>query len=318
MRRRRFLQAAGAFSLALFAPDGKAGQAQTAMWDESPEGKKHRAEALAAFPFKRVEVPGRHALQAWERLEREGQGAAVVVGDDEALTRIIAPFHSDWWHREGEPGLAEILARADRLAHPQSLFDLQEAERASFKQWCDDNPAACDEPMPVMVLDAQTGKMVELTEPSPRQLLEEGNWNAGPPVGEWPSTQPGPVGLTVAEDLLTGRPLERVHIILVPTDDWTSIPAHLRWGGWNANPTPEYHVAALRSWRDRYGARLVGLGPDSMNVRVQRRPQTREEALALAREFHAYCNDTIDQGLGTLSNLAAALMSGDWWFFWWD
>ena len=55
-----------------------------------------------------------------------------------------------------------------------------------------------------------------------------------------------------------------------------------------------------------------------MNLRVAERPGTRAEALALAQEHYDYCYDIVDQGVGTLSQLAAALMNDDWWYFWWD
>lgn len=55
-----------------------------------------------------------------------------------------------------------------------------------------------------------------------------------------------------------------------------------------------------------------------MTLKVARQPQTREQALELAREHYVYCNDIVDQGLGTLSNLTATLMANDWWYFWWD
>jgi hypothetical protein len=109
-----------------------------------------------------------------------------------------------------------------------------------------------------------------------------------------------------------------VHIALIPTDDPTAIPAYRRWGNWNERPPPAYHVAALRAWRDRYGAELVGLAADTMNLRVSRKPATREEALQLAREQYFYCNDIIDQGMRSYRNLAAGLMASDWRFFWWD
>ena len=126
------------------------------------------------------------------------------------------------------------------------------------------------------------------------------------------------MGLSVADDLLTGKPLPKVYIGLVPTDDWTTIPAYLRWGGWNDCPRAEYHVAAMRTWRDRYGAELVGMSSDTINVRVATRPKSREEALALARDQYIYCADVIDQGVYTYSALAADLMANDWWYFWWD
>jgi hypothetical protein len=51
---------------------------------------------------------------------------------------------------------------------------------------------------------------------------------------------------------------------------------------------------------------------------VQRRPKSPAEAIALARDLHPYCSDSIDQGYETVSARAAALMASDWWTFWWD
>jgi hypothetical protein len=140
----------------------------------------------------------------------------------------------------------------------------------------------------------------------------------GPPVGEWPAAPSPPSPLYIVSDFLTGKPLAKVTIALAPTDDWTTIPAYLCWGGWNACPAPEYHVAAMRAWRDRYGAELVGVSVDTIYSRVASRPKTRKEALALARDQYIYCTDLIDQGGGTYSALAADLMANDWWRFWWD
>jgi hypothetical protein len=55
-----------------------------------------------------------------------------------------------------------------------------------------------------------------------------------------------------------------------------------------------------------------------MNIRVRQRPKTQAEALDLAREQYSYCSDIVEQGAGTLSALAAALMENDWWYFCWD
>ena len=79
-----------------------------------------------------------------------------------------------------------------------------------------------------------------------------------------------------------------------------------------------WHVAAFRSWQDRYGAVPVVIRRDIIEFKVARRPATREEALALAAEMYAYCPDIVDQGVGTVPALAATLMVSDWWYFWWD
>jgi len=140
----------------------------------------------------------------------------------------------------------------------------------------------------------------------------------GPPIGTWPDApQPAGPGLSVVYDL-KGKPLDRVHILLIPTQEGAAVPAFLRWGGWNACPAPEYQVAALRAWHERYGAELIGISGDVINLRVARRPTTRDAAMDLAREQYLYCEDIVDQGVGALAPLAATLMQEDWWFFWWD
>ena len=148
---------------------------------------------------------------------------------------------------------------------------------------------------------------------------EYGDDSVPPPLGEWPAPGAGEkMALTIATDILTGKPLDRVHILLVPAADGSEVPAYLHWGAWNACPGPELHVALLRRWQARYGVELVGLSGDTMNLRVAKRPATRDEALDLAREHYLYCSDIVDQGTEALAPLAASLMDSDWWFFWWD
>ncbi len=52
---------------------------------------------------------------------------------------------------------------------------------------------------------------------------------------------------------------------------------------------------------------------DTLDIRVSRKPETREEALLLAREHKKFC----DSG-ATLVESAAELMQINWWHFYWD
>jgi hypothetical protein len=252
-----------------------------------------RQKAIAAFPFERIEVLGNEALTTWERLKAGGRGCPVVLGNDDAVVTLMDVFDDP---RPGRTA-AEMLAAADRIRHPDDLVAHRDHEKAESREYLkkalEQSP---DDPLLKMMS----------REPRP------------PELGEWP-TEPAPSpGLSVAIDIVSGAPHQKVHIALIPTDDWTTIPAHLRWGAWNGCPPPEYHVVALRSWRDRFGAELVGLSSDTMNLRVTRQPQTRSEALELAQEQYVYCSDIVDQGVGTLSALAANSMASEWWYFWWD
>ena len=81
--------------------------------------------------------------------------------------------------------------------------------------------------------------------------------------------QDGPL---LAIDVLAQRPLERAHILVVPAASGAEVPAYLRYGAWNECPRPEFHVAMLRSWQERYGAELISMGADTVELRVKRRP----------------------------------------------
>jgi hypothetical protein len=241
------------------------------------------ARMMEALAFERVTVPGAHALAEWERLKTARRGWPVVVGDDEGLERIADQFSME------DPQVSGVSIGSPARA-PGDILEAAARLRfpADLARW-------------------------------PGAYREE---DLRAPVGEWPEGDADEAaqadGLTIARNLRTGQAFERVHILLISTPNGWEVPAYLRWGDWNACPPPEYHVAALHSWHERYGVELVGIDGDTMNLRAARRPTSRDEALVLARELYHYCPDIVDQGTRTISVLAALLMSSDWWFFWWD
>lgn len=249
-------------------------------------GEEELQRLRAAYPYPILTVPGRVAVAEWEKLKRAGQGWPVIIGDDEALGRMLEAFTID------DPS---IYPSSDEVAG----------------EW----PASRS--VEEILTAADT---IDVTSELQRRFEEEfGPDGLEPEPGEWP--EPGEVGgsgLTVHTDILTQRVFAKVHLTVLPTDDPTAVPAYLRWGGWNECPPPEVHVAVHRKWREQYGAQIVGISSDTINMRVARRPASREEALALAREQYLYCSDLIDQGTETLEVLAASLMADDWWYFWWD
>jgi hypothetical protein len=242
--------------------------------------------AFVNFPFEIVETNGESALALWEELKSAGRGAPVVLGDE--LENLL--FQFDPRERAQLKPIEEILAEAAAISFPDGLHKLRRDEYAAA--------------------------MASLEKMAPSTDFADEEYEA--PLGEWPTETSSSLGLSVAYDIRTGQPRSTVHIALIPTDDPTTIPAYMRLGNWNECPPPAYHVAALRAWRDLYGAELIGLGFDTINLRVSRKPSTREEALDLARVQHVYCSDIIDQGVGSYRALAAELMADDWWYFWWD
>lgn len=139
--------------------------------------------------------------------------------------------------------------------------------------------------------------------------------------GTWPRTAvvSRVTGSLLAHtDPLNNRPLPEVAIVLVKAANSYEVPAILGWGGWNNCPEAAVHVAQLREWNRRFGAELYSLTLDTLEVTIERPVETREAALALAREQYMYCEDLVHQGAETLNNLAASLLGARAWHFWWD
>lgn len=124
--------------------------------------------------------------------------------------------------------------------------------------------------------------------------------------------------ITLHLDIEQGRPVDRVGLVLVPTERSWEAPAYLNYGGWKECPEPAVHVAFLRRWHKRYGAEVVSIGPDAMELAIDRPVTGREEALALADEQFLYAYDIVAQGTETLDRLAAHLLQATVWYFWWD
>jgi hypothetical protein len=144
--------------------------------------------------------------------------------------------------------------------------------------------------------------------PEPEETIEEIDWPTSAPREAW----------SIPFDVLSHRPLEHVMLALVPTRAPWEVPIYLRFGGWNACPTPTQHASVMRRWNLEFGAEVVGVTHDVVEMLVTRPAATHEAALTLAREQAAYCVDLVDQGLGSVSALAAALYRAPNWYFWWD
>ncbi|WP_328480420.1 DUF4253 domain-containing protein [Streptomyces sp. NBC_00377] len=109
------------------------------------------------------------------------------------------------------------------------------------------------------------------------------------------------------------------HLALVPARRSADIPAAVGWSGpaGHENDTARL-CAVLRSWEDRFGIRVVGLGFDVLAVSVAAPPTTLAEAERTAAEHFAFCPDNILQGPGSLAAYAQQLVGERTWTFWWD
>ena len=137
--------------------------------------------------------------------------------------------------------------------------------------------------------------------------IEKGEWAANPYVKN---------NIRIPYNLVNGKPL-KVNILLIPTKKSYEVPSILKFGGWNYCPFPEEQISILKYWYDKYGAELVAIDNDTIEMIVKKLPTDREEAIKLAKEQIYYCPDR-KQDFDTLLKLASSLMVSNYWYFWWD
>jgi hypothetical protein len=106
---------------------------------------------------------------------------------------------------------------------------------------------------------------------------------------------------------------------LVETDRPADVPALLGWTGM-INTTDEVAAisAVLRSWEERFGAALISLGFDSLELSVVAPPKTRERSLLVAAEHRAFCLENFTDQPGSIREYAAGITGRRLWRFWWD
>jgi hypothetical protein len=104
---------------------------------------------------------------------------------------------------------------------------------------------------------------------------------------------------------------------LVPAQRPADVLARLGWqGAVNSRSTADI-TAVLRSWEDRFGARLLEVGLADIRLLVSRPPRTLEAALPIAAEHFAFSEEA-HGGLRCIDAIARAMVGNPFWDFWWD
>lgn len=136
---------------------------------------------------------------------------------------------------------------------------------------------------------------------------------------------PAPSGTPVdhpdaVADRLAHRLAERgMSLGLAAVDRSADALAAMGWqGALNHNEWTAPLAAVLRGWEERFGARVVGLGFNTLDLSVAAPPMTTRHALHVAAEHWAFCPDTMFQGPGTLAGYAEEIRGRTSWSFWWD
>lgn len=230
--------------------------------------------------FEVVFVPGEEALRAWKALRKS-------TGETSFWPVIV-----------GETSVFESYSEGSRKPNWRDIEStLSEAKGIDLSDWREKRIAEAEE-------DAEWED-------------EEEEAYFEPPRGPWPDsaaqTEP-----SCHKEITTGLPLKEVAIALLPNCEPWEAPALLQFGGWNECPFPEAIVAHCRHWNSGFGAEVLAITSDTIELSVERPVSTRESATDLALEQFVFCDDIVHQGTETIERLAAELLDSRCWFFWWD
>lgn len=106
---------------------------------------------------------------------------------------------------------------------------------------------------------------------------------------------------------------------LVPARRPADVLTVLGWMGALNHDLEMWRLSAvLRSWEDRFGAYLVGLGFDTVEIAVAAPPVSLVPSVAVAVEHFSVCPDIVRQGAGSIEAYAEQIAGARVWSFWWD
>ncbi|MHA6805713.1 DUF4253 domain-containing protein [Salinifilum ghardaiensis] len=138
---------------------------------------------------------------------------------------------------------------------------------------------------------------------------------------------PGPAvpgNLLADPDILANQQLarfvdEQSQLALVPVRHGSDVLTALGWSGASNHVSRTAGLSAMaRSWEQRFGARVLRLGPDRLDLSVSAPPQDAEHAAAVAAEHWTFCPDRIVQESGSIAEYAREIRGRRTWSFWWD
>jgi Domain of unknown function (DUF4253) len=250
--------------------------------------------------------PGRQR-RAVSRFGDDGQetsGPAYWVTDD-----LVSESGLTWFElgqRSSSTGLVPVLLESDtrNAARPWESGELRPVDLSG-----------------ITALDAATvlRRRWSLSVPSNMEIIEFSEM-----FSPYSAMFPGlglaeQIAVSAAElrEVLATQPAAR--LALFPLARSADIVAYVGWpGAGSLYDTAAPVSAVLRSWEERYGARVFRVGPDTIDLIVQRPPRHPADALAVAAEQFALCPDIVVQAEGSIQALADQILGEPLWSLWWD
>lgn len=234
-----------------------------------------------------------------------------------------APASAELW--------ALLLAQHGTSGLWPLLLDAHDPDDDDFRPWGSgelfpERMASPDAYDPASLLERWWGEYTEADEdddvltPDERLGVTASSGQAWPrPVPRHePAIPPDELAAQFAQVFTEQHPQARLG--LVAADCGAHTLTVLGWDGpANYDNTAKF-AAVIRDWENRFGARVVAVGFDTLHLSVAAPPMNTEDALLTAAEHFAFCPDNVWQGTPpcTLAAYAERIVGMNNWNFWWD
>jgi hypothetical protein len=277
----------------LIASDQLTGRDQAMAMGRLPEDGELRLGSVVLPAGKQVHAGGDPAVPvAWvTRQAVPGAGRAWAALSAAHQETGLVPFLAGTlpgsparpWDTE-EFGIPADPAQLDHIDAARMLADLWDGEMPDEEEEDDPEWAAMHAPF--------SRQFPGLAPPEPTPL-SPGQLDKA--LGSLPAAR---IGLVPA-----ARPADVLPLIgWTPSDQSGALPV----------------AAVVRSWEDRFGARLLEVGFAQISLLIDRPPRSTGHARRIAAEHFAFCDECAGQGLSDIPRITASLTETPIWTFWWD
>ncbi len=236
-----------------------------------------------------------------------GDGPATVGGIDLPAGKVLLGNDQRlaWITDEAVPGAAAVWkalydVRAQTGLYPVLLYDDGEPAGWELDRFFPNQPNELDN----LALTEVYTNAAELYLDTPR------TFNGLAPASSGPED-------AAAADALVAT-LADTRILLVESPRGADALSSMGWTGNATYDSTEAIAVAIRSWEDRFGARVVAVGPSSVVMSVARPPATSAESAPLSEELVLIDPDLETPGPPVnVVQLGDALIAQHLWTLWW-
>ena len=243
---------------------------------------------------------------AQEKLPADGPATVAGIALPAGKVLVNSDTRLAWITDDKVPGTAAIWQKLWAAAPSTGLYPVMVRDDDQQPGW-----------EPQQFFPNQPGEIDKLKLEDVLTNSAQNNFTPPRTFGALAPASSGPEDVAATEALIAGLPDAKIALV-----QSTRGADALSFMGWTGNATydvAEAVVVAVRSWEERFGARVVEVGPNSLTLAITKPPAASAEAAALSQELVLIDPDLeVPGGVVPTVALNDGLLGQHLWTFWWQ